>query len=59
VKTGLIRNMELSLLVILILACLGAVSSIGFKGRESVYPEAPARESQNRFLEYLNSPITP
>lgn len=51
--------MELSLLVILLMACLGAVSSIGFKGREDVFPPTPAHESQNRFLEYLNSPITP
>jgi len=46
--------------MILMLACLGAVSTIGYKARETSFPAPPPhRDSNNRFLEYLNSPITP
>lgn len=59
-KFQIVRMVELSLLVLLLIACVGAISTISplETPRDNRMIPAP-RELQNRFLEYLNSPLYP
>ena len=57
-KWQLVRVLELSLLVLLLIACVGAFSKISPTPSSRYLPESP-RELQNRFLNYLSSPNYP
>lgn len=62
-KFNLVRTIELSLLVVLLCASVGAISSVSFssgapapESHADPFGVSAAREWQTRVIEYLNSP---
>lgn len=58
-KINLVRTMELGILMLILLACVGAVSTVDLKAHLDSRNLPAASELHNRFLDYLNSPIYP